>query len=110
MVVDSTEFTFMKTWIKQYETEHNVSFPPHTKHKFCFLLTTLSSHPTHPQDDAVSQLAKKTKDFVEEPISESDSLDSIQNEANIISRVAMFSPETNGQFAPLIERLQALVE
>ena len=31
MVVDSTEFTFMKTWIKQYETEHNVSFPPNTK-------------------------------------------------------------------------------
>lgn len=52
----------------------------------------------------------KTKDFVEEPISESDSLDSIQNEANIISRVAMFSPETNGQFAPLVERLQELVE
>lgn len=108
MVVDSTEFTFMKTWIKQYETEHNVSFPPNTKPDFAFCWQLI--HHTHPQDDAVSQLAKKTKDFVEEPISESDSLESIQNEANIISRVAMFSPETNGQFAPLIERLQELVE
>ncbi|KAI9277942.1 hypothetical protein BC943DRAFT_298425 [Umbelopsis sp. AD052] len=84
LVVDSTEFTFMKSWIKQYETEHD--------------------------DEAASQLAKKTKDFVDEPISESDSLESIQNEANIISRVAMFSPESNSQFAPLIERLQELVE
>lgn len=108
MVVDSTEFTFVKTWIKQYETEHNVSFSPNIEHGFAFCWHLI--HHTHAQDDAVSQLAMKTKDFVEEPISESDSLDSIQNEANIISRVAMFSPETNGQFAPLVERLQELVE
>ncbi|KAH8553159.1 hypothetical protein BGW37DRAFT_488649 [Umbelopsis sp. PMI_123] len=84
MAVDSIEFNFMEKWIKQFEEEHN--------------------------DKAESQLAEKTKDFVEEPISESDSLDSIQNQANIISRVAMFNPSANSQFAPLIERLQELFD